>query len=98
SEQTHLLEALCHSVTGYVFEVCVGGVAIWDVELGKGVLYLLQLDVATLGDSHGAGEDCGCIFEDAAHLVSVLYEELVAVEFQAVSVMDGFAGLHADEN
>ena len=49
----------------------------------------MQLEVAALGDLHGAGRsERGRIGKEARHLVTALDEELVGIEFEAVGVVD----------
>ena len=58
----------------------------------------MQLEVAALGDLHGAGQHAGRVGKQARHLVGGLDEELVGVEFEAIGVVDLGVGLHAEHH
>ena len=72
--------------------------AVGHDKLGEGIVDLFELEVAALGDLHGALEDGGRVLEDGGHLVGALDEELVAVEAEAFFVVDFCAGLHAEHH
>ena len=55
----------------------------------------MQLEVAALGDLHGALHNAGRIGKDARHFVGALDEELIGVKSEAVGVVNLGAGLHA---
>ena len=64
--------------------VCPAGTA----NSGKRIVDGMQLEVAALGDLHGACEHAGRIGKEALHLVGALDEELVGVEAEAFGVVD----------
>ena len=59
---------------------------------------LLQPHVAAFGDTEGAGEHVGRVFEDAVHFVMALDEKAGALELHAIGVLDGLAGLNAEHH
>ncbi len=65
---------------------------------GKGLFTLLSLKVAALGELHGAADDFGRVGEELFHLLGAFYVELVGVEFEALGVVDGVRGLHAEQD
>ncbi len=66
-------------------------------ELGQRVQTELDLDVGALGDEQRAVAGLGHLGEEVAHLRRRLEVVLLAVELEAVGVVDGGPGLHAQQ-
>ena len=92
------LEAPPESLAAHLLKVAVDGVALGDREGRERILHRVQLEVAALGDLHGAGKQGGVVREEARHLVGALDEELVGVELEAILVVNLGAGLDAEHH
>ena len=62
------------------------------------MLDLLEFQIAAFGDFHRLIENEGNLSEDAIHLLPRLEIELVGVELHPVRIVDGLAGLDAQQN
>ena len=91
-------EALLQALSADLFEVAVNRVACGNGKLRKGIVDGLQLEVAALGNLHGALRDSGRVREQARHLVGSLDEELVGVKAEAFGVVNLRPGLHAEHH
>ena len=94
--QTHapFLESLARDV----FEIAVGGVAGWNVELGKRLLHLFQLHLAALRDLPGAVQRILHLAEHRQHLIARLEIKLRLRETHALRIAHGLAGLDAQQD
>src|SRR5690242_18568832 len=81
-----------------MFEVAIDGVPGRNIELRERVPDFFQLGIAPLGNRHGAGKDSGSVLENLPHLFRRLNEELIAVKFQPICIVDRLASLNADEH
>ena len=88
-------ESLSQPFAAHFLKIAVDGVALRHGELGEWIVDGVELEVAALGNLHGALQHIGRIFEKEPHFVGALDEELVAVELEAVGVVNLGAGLHA---
>ena len=79
-------------------EIAVQRVSFRHFEFREGVFDFIKLEIAAFGNGQGAAKNIRAVFEDQRHLFRSLHKELIAVEFQPVDFMNGFAGLHADQN
>ena len=69
-----------------------------NIEFGKWILNLVDLRIAALRDSHRALQRIRNLAEEALHLVSRLYIELIALELEALLVVNRGSGLDAQQN
>src|SRR5271157_614952 len=90
--------ALGKAFAGHFFKIAAGRVAFGNFKFGKRVGNVLDLDVASRGDIHGAAERVGNFAEDLGHFLGGLEVELVGGEFHAMRVAHGFAGLDAEQH
>ena len=68
------------------------------LELGQVVLAHLELDVAALGDLERGFDGGGMVVEDLPHLVAVLHVEALAVEAEALRVVEVGGGADAEQH
>ncbi len=80
------------------FKMTVDGLPFGNLEIGKRVLHRIDLDVAALGDGHGALQRVRKLAEHLRHFFRGLEEKLIGVEFHAVRVAHGLAGLDAQKD
>ncbi len=86
------------SVAADFFKVAVDGTSRRHIELRKRILDFVQFDVAPLGKLHRPRHHLRVLREDAQHLFRGLHIELVSVEAKPLLVVDGAAGLHAQQD
>ncbi len=89
---------LAPAVAADFFEVAVEVHAVGAVEFGEGIFDLGELELAALGELHGAGADFGRVGEEAMHLLGGLDVELLRVELEALGVVHAAGGLDAEQD
>ena len=65
---------------------------------GKGLVHLVELEGATLGELHGAADHFGRVGEELFHFRRAFHVELVGIELEALGVVDGVRGLDAEQD
>jgi hypothetical protein len=58
----------------------------------------MQLQLAALGNLHRPLQDLGRVREEPLHLLGALHKKLIAVEAEALLVVNLRAGLHAEHH
>jgi len=89
-------KSLLQALPAHLLKIAVDGVSGRNGELRKGIVNLAELEIAALGNLHGARGHAGRIGEERGHLVGALDEELVGVEFEAIGVLNFGVGLDAE--
>lgn len=92
------LQPLLKTGAAYLFEITVDGVPSRHRELGEWIVHLVQLELAALGELHGAADHFGRMREKPLHLLGGLHIKLIGVEFEALRVMDRACGLDAQQH
>src|SRR5260370_893247 len=80
------------------FKVAGGGMPFRNFELRERIRDALHFDVAARGDVHGAAQRFGKLAENLGHLQCALEVKLVGLEFHAIRVAHGLAGLDAEQH
>src|SRR5579862_2842926 len=92
------LLALLQPLAANFLKVAVDGVAFGDRELGEWVFDLAQLQIAAFSYLNRSLYEGRMVWEDTAHLIGTLYEELIAVEAETLGVMNLCTCLHAEHH
>ncbi len=91
-------EALPQARPRLLFEHLLARGAGGHLELGQVVLAHRQLDVAALGNFECGFDGGGMVMEDIPHLVAVLHVEALAVEAEALRVVEVGSGADAEQH
>jgi hypothetical protein len=92
------VEALAKTSAANLGEIAIDGVPGWDRKLRKRIGYLIQLERAALSKLHGAADHFRRVGEKPFHLSSALDVELIAIELEALGIVDGVRRLHAQQH
>ena len=92
------VEPLLHSRAAHLLEVAVDGVPRRHRKFGERIVHLLKFQIAALGNRHGPLDHRGRVLEELGHFVPALHKKLIAVELEAVALMNLRAGLHTQHH
>ena len=92
------VEPLAETRAANFGKIAVDGVARGYGKFRERIGDLVQLERTTLGKLHGAADHFRSMGEEPFHLRRALDVELVGIEFEALGVVDGVGGLHAEQH